>query len=323
MLRPCLIGLMALGLGVGTAVAQTAPNQTAPTQAPRAQAATASPDDSPQDPPPTTVDDVVVVGGALEAQAEEFVSRLAAPARRRGLARWEGEVCLGVVNFRAEVAHLIIDRITDVARELEMELGEPGCEPNVVIAGTTDAPRLARDMVGRYRSNFFRYGYTSSNRGSAALQAFQTSDAPVRWWHVSLPIVVETGAAAIRLPGRDPVEAKCRTRSGYWARNCDEVTDRIMRMITIVDIDGLESVNLAQLADYLTLIALAQIEPDADYSGFDTVLNLFDPAIEVSGLTEWDMIYLRALYSGEAEHLTPDEQARRMLPELREAPGRD
>lgn len=305
MIRPWLIGLMALCLGVGSAVAQTAPP---------------SPDNAPQDPPPTTVDDVVILGGALEKMVEEFVTSLAAPARRRGLARWEGEVCLGVVNFRPQVAHLIIDRISDVARELEIELGEPGCEPNIVIAGTADGASLARDMVGRYRSNFFRYGYTSSNRGSAALAAFQETDAPVRWWHISLPIVVDTGAAAIRLPGYGAVDNPCRSRSGSWVKNCDEVTDRIMRMITIVDIDELESVNLAQLADYLALISLAQIEPDADYSEFNTVLNLFHPTIAVSGLTDWDMVYLRALYAGESEHLTPAEQARRMMPELQETP---
>ena len=41
--------------------------------------------------------------------------------------------------------------------------------------------------------------------------------------------------------------------------------------------------------------------------------------VTVPGLTEWDLIYLRALYSGEAEDLTPAEQARRMMPVLREA----
>lgn len=309
MLRPWLIGFMALALGVGTAAAQSVQDPSPPTSA--------------QEPPPTTVDDVVVVGGALERRVEEFVTSLAAPARRRGLARWDGEVCLGVVNFRSEVAHLIIDRISDVARELAIELGEPGCEPNLIIAGTTDGSQLADEMVGRYRSNFFRYGYTSSNRGSAALAVFRSSEAAVRWWHVSLPIVVETGAVAIRLPGYGGVDNPCRTRSGYWVNNCDEVTDRIMRMITIVDIDALEGVNLAQLADYLTLIALAQIEPDADYSGFNTVLNLFNPDVAVSGLTDWDMVYLRALYSGEAEDLTPAEQARRMMPVLREAAAGD
>lgn len=310
MSRSWLIGLMVLGLG-GSAAAQSAQNPSAP----------AVPEAVPQDPPATTVDDVVVVGGELEKLAEEFATTLAAPARRRGLARWGGRVCLGVVNFRSEVAHAIIDRITDVARELGIEPGQPGCEPNVVIAGTADGSGLARDMVGRYRSNFFRYGYTSSNRGSAALEVFQTSDAPVRWWHVSLPIVVETGAIAIRLPGYGPVKNPCRTRSGYWVGNCDQVTDRILKMITIVDVDELDGLALPQLADYLALIALAQIEPDADYSQFHTVLNVFDPEKAVSGLTDWDMIYLRALYAGPIEHLTAEEQARRMLPELRE--GRD
>lgn len=306
MRRPWLIGLMALCLGAGSAVAQTAPTP---------------PDESPQQ--PTTVEDVVVVGGALDKMVEEFVASLAAPARRRGLARWDGEVCLGVVNLRTPVAHLIIDRISGVARELEIELGEPGCDPNIVIAGTSDGAGLARDMVGRYRSNFFRYGYTTSNRGSAALAVFQESEAPIRWWHVSLPIVVDTGAAAIRLPGGGAVANPCRARSGSWVANCDEVTDRITRMVTIVDVDALEGVNLAQLADYLALISLAQIEPDADYSEFNTVLNLFHPTIAVSGLTDWDMVYLRALYSGKAEHLTAAEQARRMMPELRGTPGGD
>lgn len=283
--------------------------------------AVSSPATPQEDPAP--LDDVVVTGGQLEALAQEFVDSLAAPARRRGLARWDGEVCVGVVNFRAEVAHLIIDRISDVARELAIELGEPGCEPNLVIVGTTDAPGLAQDMVRKYRSRFFRFGYTSSNRGSAALEVFQASEAPVRWWHVSLPIVVKTGQAAIRLPGEGPTSHSCRTRSGGWVRNCDEVTDRIMRMITIVDIDEFEGVDLARLADYLTMIGLAQIEPDADYSAFPTVLNLFDPAASVAGLSDWDMIYLRALYSEEAEHLTAGEQAERMLPALRDAGAAD
>nr|MBF0665241.1 hypothetical protein [Brevundimonas sp.] len=189
--------------------------------------------------------------------------------------------------------------------------------------GTADGTQLARDMVRRYRSNFFRYGYTTSNPGTAALGVFQTSEAPVRWWHVSLPVVVSTGASAIRLPGGDPVENPCRRPSGTWVANCDKVTDRMMRMITIVDIDGIEGVGLAPLADYLTLVALAQIEADTDFSEFDTVLNLFNPDRTVSGLTNWDMIYLRALYSAEAEHISAREQARRMAPELREARADD
>ncbi len=257
-----------------------------------AQAAEPAP---PGTPDPDTLDDVVVVGGELEALAREFVASLSAPGHRRGLARWDGEVCLGILNFRSQAAYLISDRISDVARELEIRLGEPGCEPNLLIFGTTDGPGMARAMASRYRSSVFRYGFSSSNRGNTALEIFQTSDAPVRWWHISLPVVTRTGQPAIRLPGKEPVPARCRTRNGFWMANCDEVTDRIIRMIAIVDIDEFENVSFDQLADYLTLIALAQIEPEADHAAFDTVLNLFNPAAAVSGLTDWDMIYLRAL----------------------------
>ena len=123
--------------------------------------------DTPSDPilPETRVDDIIVDGRPLEVIAEEFVTTISAPPRRRGLARWSDTVCIGVVNFRNDIAHLIIDRISEVAESLDIRLGEPGCEPNLVIAGTDDASALAEEMVRRYRRPFFRYGYTRSNRG--------------------------------------------------------------------------------------------------------------------------------------------------------------
>ena len=72
---------------------------------------------------PTRVDDVVVEGRPLESVARSFVEEVSAPARTRGLARWDGVVCIGVVNFEAEAAHLIIDRMSDVARDLGSQPG--------------------------------------------------------------------------------------------------------------------------------------------------------------------------------------------------------
>lgn len=268
--------------------------------------------------PETRVDDIVVDGRPIEVIAEEFVTTISAPPRRRGLARWSDTVCIGVVNFRNDIAHQIIDRISEVAESLDIRLGEPGCKPNLVIAGTVDANALAREMVRRYRRPFFRYGYTRSNRGSGALAAFQTTDAPVRWWHMSLPINTIDGSPAIRLPGQGYWVSPC---AGSRLGSCDAITDHLTRLIIIVDIDRVAGTTVNELADYLTLIALAQIEPDADYSAFDTVLNLFDPDLEVTGLTDWDLIYLSALYSGEDERLDPREQAARMVPALRERVG--
>ena len=266
---------------------------------------------------PVVIDDVLVTGRAFETLTRDFAASASAPARNRGLARWAGAVCIGAVNFTTDNAHLIVDRISLVAESLGISLAEPGCVPNLVIVGATDGSAMAREMVRRQRRHFFRYGYTHSNRGSAALEEFQRSSAAVRWWHLSLPIITGTNVPAIRLPGEEPGPSVCRTRSGYWKRNCDQVTDRIIRLLVIVDVDQFEGMNFDQLSDYLVMIALAQIEPDADYTPYDTVLNLFNPSIAVTGLTEWDQTYLRALYTGPDENLTSGELAARMAAALR------
>ena len=307
MLKTWLIGLMTFGLGAGTAAAQSAPAQSAP----------ASPADSAQEPPSTTVDDVVVVGGALEKLAEEFVNSLAAPARYRGLARWDTEVCLGVVNFRTGAAHQLIDHISDVAREIGVELGEPGCEPNAVIVGTTDGRALASELVDR-RRRAFRFGYTRSNRGARALDTFRTTDAPVRWWHISLLFDTTNGELAIRVPGGPMASVPCLQRRG-GVRQCNEVTDRLVRTVIIVDLEALPELSFTQLGDYLSVLALAQVEPEMDYGAFDTVLNVIKDPASATGLTDWDMNYLRALYSGESERVDPDEQAAELVERMRQA----
>lgn len=273
----------------------------------------ASSDPVPAQQEPTRVDDIVV-DGRLDQLAREFVGSLAAPARERGLARWETDVCLGVVNFRSDMAHQLIDHISDVARDVGVELGEPGCAPNVLIMGTADGRALATEMVRRQRRQF-RYGYTQSNRGSRALEVFQTSEAPVRWWHISLPYNVATGEVAIRLPGRGPVVWPCPVNRGR--RFCNLVTDRLIRSVIIVDVEALPEVSFVQLADYLSVLTLAQVEPDSDYAAFDTVLKVLQEPQGVAGLTEWDRNYLRVLYSGERERLDPREQAEALADRMR------
>ena len=88
--------------------------------------------------------DVVVEGRRLRSVVQNFVGEVAAPATGdRGPARWNGPVCIGVVNLRAEVAQYIVDRASDVARELGLEAGEPGCAANVLIIAAADGQAVA------------------------------------------------------------------------------------------------------------------------------------------------------------------------------------
>jgi hypothetical protein len=240
---------------------------------------------------PATLSDVVVDGRRLRSVVQEFVGEVAAPATGdRGPARWNSSVCIGVVNLRADLAQYIVDRASDVARELGVRAGEPGCTANVLIIAAADGQALADALVEEHR-RAFNPGGSGMTRSFRALDAFRTSDAPIRWWHVSGPVDSETGALATRLPGYEAP----RTAVSRASRIRSDIRDDMFKAIIVVDLNRIGTVSWTQLADYCSLIALAQVDPAADVTEFDTILNVFnDPT--VPGLTAWDTDYLKALY---------------------------
>jgi hypothetical protein len=256
--------------------------------------------------PPTALGDVVVDGRPLGERVREFVGEVAAPARRRGIARWRSRICFGVVNLRQAQARRLIDRVSAVATDYGVGLAEPGCPPNVVIVFADDGRAMADALVEADRSAF-HIGVGGLDRGEAALRRFRESDAPVRWWHVSMPIVGATGQRAIRMPGDSgPIFVP---GEGLVNRG-RPITDVLNKVIVIVDMGKVEAVSFAQLADYLALVSLAQVDPEGDTAAYDSVLNLFDAPTGADGLTAWDRGYLEALYDSWAERLWSGEIGR-------------
>lgn len=262
---------------------------------------------------PATLTDVVVDGRQLDQLAQDYVEAVAAPARRRGLARWPGRVCVGAVNMRAEASQAVIDHVSRRALELGLRIGEPGCRPNVVIIFAADARSLATSLVEADR-RAFHLGVGGLDRGSVALDAFASSDQPVRWWHVSMPVIGASHARAIRMPGdTGPIYVP---GEGIVNRG-RSISDDLNKAIIIVDVDQLAGTTLASLSEYLSMVALAQVDPDGDTGGQDTILNLFEDTASVQSLSEWDMTYLRSLYAAPSERLNPDRQAGALARRLR------
>lgn len=258
---------------------------------------------------PIRLEDVVVDARRLEDAAEDYVDLVAAPARRRGLARWHEGVCVGVANLEPALAQQLADQVSDVARGLGLRAHEPPCHPSVLIVATVDGASFARDFVAQ-RPILFRVGGTGMDRGPAALEAFMSEDRAVRWWHVSVPTDSETGLAVVRLPGHitgdgtriedyapvTAVNAPSRLNTQY--------IDVLKRVFVIVDVDRLNGATMEQLGAYIAMVSMAQVDPDADTGAFDTILNLFhDPAAAPTGLSGWDEAYLAGLYdSGSESH---------------------
>lgn len=276
-----------------------------------------TPPPSPRE-PAVALEDVIVEAQRLEELTRQFVDEVSAPPRNRGLARWRGGVCVAVVNIRAEVAQPLADRISQVAMEYGLRPGDPGCRPNILVTFADDGQAMGEAMVER-RRRVFRVGVGGLDRGNVALRDFRESDRPVRWWHVSIPTDANTGEAGIRLPGGDAPEVMGEglVNRGRWIR------DDLNKVIIVVDISQIDGAMLPQLADYLALVALAQVDPDGDTSRFETILNLFDDPEGSPGLTGWDRAYLEALYGGPSERIRNNDQTRELLRNLRRASPAD
>lgn len=264
---------------------------------------------------PVALEDVEITGRPLDTMIRNFVNEVAAPNRGRGIARWEENICIGVTNLRAEPAQYIVDRVSTIAEDVGLTPGQPGCTPNVMIVASDDAAALTQQLVAE-NQRAFRLGGSGMDRGGAALRAFQSSEAPVRWWQVSMPTDAETGERAVRIPGecRDP----CMSPADYAphinvfaaSRLTTQIVDTIFRTIVILDVDQIADVSLTQLADYVAMVALAQIDPTADTSGYSTILNVFQSPDDAQYLTDWDKAYLQGLY--DAERTRQNRNAGRM-----------
>lgn len=250
------------------------------------------------------LEDIQVSGRRLDDLIESFVSEVAAPNRGRGIARWNRSVCVGAVNLRREAAQYLVDRVSTVAEDLGLNAGDPGCTPNLLIIATADGDAFAQELVER-RRRALRMGGSGMDRGAAALRDFQESSRPVRWWQVSMPVDSETGQRAVRIPGdcmndcSSPMDAAPVINVSSASRLTTQIVDNIFRAIIVVDVSKTGAVNSVQLADYIAMVSLAQIDPTADTSAYASILNVFNDPSSAPHLTEWDKAYLDGLYGAQ------------------------
>ncbi len=237
----------------------------------------------------------------------DFVNEVAAPNRDRGIARWHSSICIGVANLAPTPAQYILDRVSTVAEDVGLSPGAPGCTPNVIVIATDQPDELAAQLT-KDRRGAFRMGGAGMDRGGDALEDFVASDRPVRWWQVAMPVDSQTGERAVRLPadcsgsctGPGSVTQSAPNISVFAAsRLSTQIVDNLFRTIVILDIDQVSNVSVQQLADYVAMVTLAQIDPNADTSGYASILNVFDDPETTTSLTNWDTAYLNGLYDTE------------------------
>lgn len=251
------------------------------------------------DPGATAVEDITVVGAVTRRTAGGYARTIGAGPPGRLSPRWNGHVCVRVMNMDVEHATLLKGHVEAVARALGLSPdASRTCPPNISIYASNDPDALATALVEAAPRNF-RPVRNNVTLGDAALDAFRTSDAPVRWWQVSLPLMVDTGQPAIVLGAtetrkQNPMALQVTVRNGSRLRG--NVRDDLIGVTIIIDTQKVNSAPFEAVSDYVAFVALAPADPRATTESFETVLNLFD-GTGVTGLTLMDQDYLYALYT--------------------------
>jgi len=263
---------------------------------------------------PVRVDDVVVSGQRLRNEVQIFVDEVAAPPPGRGLARWRESLCVSTVNIDSAVAQPLIDHIYRIAMANGLRVRGPGCKPHAVIFFTDDGAALASALVSTEPAVFDLRWSTQLHRGPKALRAFQDADSPVRWWHVSMPVIGVTGERAIRMPGD---QGLILVPGEGLVNRGRSVSDSLNKVIVIVDLAKIDGVTLSALGDYLAMVSLAQVDPEGDTSRHDSILNLFDHPGGEQSMSVWDKAYLASLYGAYSERINPYDHASSMARGIR------
>jgi hypothetical protein len=266
----------------------------------------------------------IVVTAISRDQAQSFVTQLsAAPPSVDQMARWDEAVCVGVAGLSARQGQFIADRVAQRAYQVGLEPGEPGCAPNISIVVAPDASAAAQRMFEENQSLFaYRYETGVATLGQEAFTRFLSTDRPVRWWHVSRTMSADgepigSGGVTPSMTQGGFDGAQTVRSNGTMLRQATR--QDLSRVVIIIDGRNAGAVQLAALADYVAMVALAQINPDADTSSFPTVLNLFSARAgsAPAGLTAWDLAYLDALYKSDRDASSVTQQqadmTRRMM----------
>jgi len=248
-------------------------------------------------------DTIVVTGQRVEEIARAFVGAAStASARRDQLPRWNGKVCAAAAGLSAPQAQFLIDRISQRAFAVGLRPGASGCRANILVVFTPDPNRFAQAILDheRHLLGDVREGLeNTATRGPEALDGFVNSTRPVRWWHVSIRTTADGQRVPEMPPGCKVGDPMCPlpTVSVRGSHINSSTREDFRNVLIIVDARQVSDLTVGAVSDYIAMASLAQLNPTADMSGYDSILNLFAPDVRhTDQMTAWDVAYLQGLY---------------------------
>ncbi len=242
-------------------------------------------------------DTIIVIGRKPEearAEAQEFVRRTG--IADEPVARWLEPVCPQVIGVAPGIAARVVNRVRAAATAAGARVAKTRCEGNLMISFVRNGEAVVRDVAKRSPDML-----KDVDRAHRAILYSATS--PIRWWHVvqartkdgQRDIGNDVPPSAGIMAGSGAVQLGGQVFTQYRSSVAGTQMVRALRAATvIVDVDYAEGAPLDSVADFATLVGLAEIRP-SDPPPPGSILNLFDDA-GPRNLTALDTRFLETLY---------------------------
>jgi len=255
-----------------------------------------------QAPQSGTDQSTIVVQGRRDRDTEirELVATLPPSWVGGHISRFEHSACPAVLGLPPAMRNLVVERMRAVARAGGVPVGNPGCQPNVVVMVTSDKRQLI-ELLERRFPNYL--GELSSNQ----VARLARSPAPAALWHLSG--TVDAAGRELTAPG-EPYPVQRTTHAA--SRLTDQAHMEFTGSVLIVESRALAGLSTTQFADYAAMRTLTGADPARlpDRS-LETILTLLDAPmgsrVPVT-LTNWDLAFLESLYASDANRYAPGQR---------------
>ena len=233
----------------------------------------------------------------IEHRISSFASSITIPAFDESLARWQEPICPLVAGMSHEGGEFTLARVSQAARDAGAPLAPEKCEPNFLIVLTSQPEDLLKKWWKRDPKLF------NDERGIGGIKRYIHSRLPIRVWYNATSACPGT-QLNFRVVG-GTVYPGCINGAGFsrlsWA-----TVRKISSVIVIADTNLIKDLNAGQLADYISMIGLAQIRESARPGDAPTILQLFaeSGAARPAGLSPWDQAFLKGLYATDPQMVT-------------------
>jgi hypothetical protein len=248
-----------------------------------------------QAPAPGGSEEIVVQGTRdQERQVDRFVDALTKAPAGGQLSRFDSAVCpaaLGLPDYQNEA---IVKRMRRVALAAGLHVARAGCQPNALLIVAVDKSDFMRALYNK-RPDFFLDPYGWRRR-------LVLDPGPVAAWQVegvldANGVPVSDAVRGARVTGYRMVVSTDSSRLRPASR------PYFTAGFVVVEMKALAGITTTQLADYAAMRIFTHSNPEQlKNSSAPTILKLLDTPMGGAApitLTDWDLSFLKALYSSE------------------------